>query len=190
MNMCVLPDAERGPEQIKDRGLFISTYSGAEFYVQECNIEDIPIEDIAHALSLNCRFNGHVKKFYSVAEHSVLVSHLVSPKNALWGLMHDVTEAFVPDVPRPFKELITGFNEFEQSLSVKMARHFGLPEQMPDDVMYIDKNVVADEARQLFLSPPDWVSFYDSVYDGVVEGLPPEEAEELFLLRFRELTSE
>lgn len=171
------------------RGNFITTYSGANFFVDECNIEDIPIQDIAHALSMNCRYNGHSEMFYSVAEHSVLVSKLVPEKDALWGLMHDVTEAFVPDVPRPFKHLIYGFKEFENILAKKMAKYYGLRWPEPKSVLHIDKNIVGSEARVIFPNPPEWVTFYEDVCPhDMIRGLPPKKAEREFLDRFKELT--
>jgi hypothetical protein len=75
--LCTGPNMNPCPEQRDKRGAFVTTFSGAKFFVDECNIQDIPLEDIAHSLSMNCRFNGHLAHFYSVAEHSVLVSQLV-----------------------------------------------------------------------------------------------------------------
>src|ERR1700674_199080 len=65
--------------------------------------EDVCIEDIAHSLSLLCRFTGHVKQFYSVGEHSVRVSYLCPPEYQLWGLLHDAGECYAGDVNRPLK---------------------------------------------------------------------------------------
>lgn len=177
------------PEQLAQRGRFITTYSGAKFFVEECNIWDIPIVDIAHALSMNCRFNGHLKEFYSVAEHSVIVSRLVPEEYALWGLLHDATEAFVPDMPRPFKKLIYGFKKFEDTLANNIAKHFNMPWPMPDEVHYIDTHIVGDEARRFFPDIPDWVWLYDRVAgDSLFYGLPPKLAEDEFMERFNELT--
>ena len=82
---------------------FIPTASGLHFDYRDIMRNEVKIEDIAHALSHLCRFGGHVPRFYSVAQHSVIVSHLVPPEHALGALLHDATEAFVQDVVRPVK---------------------------------------------------------------------------------------
>ena len=79
------------------------TYTGKEFYPLDPNPADIDIKDIAHALSNCCRFAGHIKSFYSVAQHSVIVSELCEPENALAGLLHDASEAYLSDIARPVK---------------------------------------------------------------------------------------
>lgn len=81
----------------------IRTYTGILFDPFHPKIEDINIYDIAHALSNECRYAGHCSKFYSVAEHSVIISKLCSEENALTGLLHDGSEAYVKDLPRPIK---------------------------------------------------------------------------------------
>jgi 5'-deoxynucleotidase YfbR-like HD superfamily hydrolase len=134
-----------------------------KFFVEEQNVKDIPIEDIAHALSMNCRFNGHLKDFYSVAEHSVWVSHLVPERYALEGLMHDVSEAFIPDMPRPFKKFITGFEEYEDKIHEAIADFYNLRNPLPECVLHVDKNIVRNEAEQLYIDPPDWIEFYEDV---------------------------
>lgn len=177
-------------EQVEDRGEYIATLSGARFYLQEQNIEDIPIEDIAHALSMNCRFNGHTRDFYSVAEHCIHVSNLVSEKNALWGLLHDATEAFVPDMPRPFKKVIQGFSEYEDKIGRAIANWYGLVWPMPEEVHIIDQHIVAIEADALFPNKPDWTRYYNKElfeeWDGPIP-LPPDLAEQFWLDRFNYL---
>ena len=74
---------------------FIATYSGNRFYFDDIMANDVNIQEIAHALSHLCRFGGHVREFYSVAQHSVLVSLLAPPEHALGALLHDATEAYV-----------------------------------------------------------------------------------------------
>ena len=173
------------------RGSFITTLSGAEFDIENPNVGDIPMYDIAHALSMNCRYNGHITRFYSVAEHSVIVSRLVPPEDALWGLLHDVTEAFVPDIPRPFKPYIDGFKEVEGRIHESISKVFGLSEEEPDSVFDIDNRIVADEATVLFPSPPSWVEDYELLGCGdMIIGLAPVLARQQFLSRFEELTGD
>src|ERR1035441_7448066 len=80
---------------------FIGTFSGLRFWPLDPDPDKILIEDIAHALAHQCRFGGHASKFYSVAEHSVHVSKLCAPKDALWGLLHDASEAYCGAVWAP-----------------------------------------------------------------------------------------
>ena len=95
---------------------WIQTHLGIQFIVLEPRFENIHIGDIAHALSMNCRFNGHCKDFYSVAEHSVHVSRILDddPNLALWGLLHDASEAYITDLPRPVKNAMPQFEEIEE----------------------------------------------------------------------------
>jgi len=73
----------------------------------------IDIEDIVHAQSLLCRFNGHNTRFYSVAEHSVHVAREIDPTLTMVGLLHDAVEANLGDVPSPLKTQLPRFKEFE-----------------------------------------------------------------------------
>src|ERR1017187_4953916 len=110
----------------------ITTFSGIRFWPLLPNPADIRIEDIAHALSNQCRFGGQAREFYSVAEHCVRVSQLCRPEDALWGLLHDASEAYLSDVPAPMKELpeFEAYRAAERSLQRVIAVRFGLaPEQ-------------------------------------------------------------
>src|SRR6266496_3875421 len=78
--------------------------SGKWFNVFNPKPEDVDIRDIAHALSNQCRFTGHTKEFYSVAQHSVLVSTFCAPEDAAWGLLHDASEAYLSDIASPVKK--------------------------------------------------------------------------------------
>lgn len=172
-----------------DRGPYITTYSGQKFYPDTCEIDHIPIADIAHALSQNCRYNGHLEGFYSVAEHSIIVSHLCHPQQALWGLLHDVTEAFVPDIPRPLKPFIAGFDDFEAKIMEQVCKRWHLAKEMPESVAYIDKHIVGEEAAHMFREPPDWIRFYDRIPRAarMFRNWGPAAAEHRFLERYSEL---
>ena len=151
------------PEQRDERGAFVTTYSGVKFFVEDCNIAEVPIEDIAHALAMNCRFNGHLDQFYSVAQHSVIVSSLVPSEHRMTALLHDVSEAFLPDMPRPFKQYIGGFQDYEDRIDRAVADTYGTTYPLPESVKYIDKNIVRDEAEAMYRVPPDWITYYESV---------------------------
>jgi len=106
----------------------ITTFSGISFWPLLPNPDDIRIDDIAHALAHQCRFAGHTRLFYSVAEHSVRVSQLCRPEDALWGLLHDASEAYLSDVPAPLKELpeFEPYRAAERNLQGAVAQRFGL----------------------------------------------------------------
>src|SRR4051794_15527189 len=87
------------------RGGWITTFSRRQFWPLDPHSDEIHIEDIAHSLSQQCRFGGHSRSFYSVAQHSCLVSALCKANDALWGLLHDASEAYLGDIPRPLKSL-------------------------------------------------------------------------------------
>lgn len=84
-------------------GAYIQTFSNKRFHILAPTQDEICIEDIAHALALQCRFTGHVRHHYSVAQHVVLASYLVPPKYAFEALHHDDSEAYICDMSRPLK---------------------------------------------------------------------------------------
>jgi hypothetical protein len=134
----------------------ITTFSGIRFWPLIPNPADIRIEDIAHALSNQCRFAGHASKFYSVAEHSVHVSKLSAPEDALWGLLHDASEAYLVDLPRPLKLLpeFAPYREAEHRLQRAVAARFGLPPDQPASVTEADDTMLWIEAHSLLGSMP------------------------------------
>ncbi len=150
-------------------------------------IEDINIEDIAHALSNQCRFAGHCLRFYSVAEHSILLSHIVPKEDAMWALVHDASEAYLVDVPRPLKPFLIGYKEIESSLMAIICKRFNLPLEMPRSVAVADIAILSDEANQNMSKPPmQWQTNSDGC--GVrLSYLCPSEAEDIFLNRYDDL---
>jgi hypothetical protein len=170
---------------------FIGTFSGLRFWPLDPDPAKILIEDIAHALAHQCRFGGHAWKFYSVAEHSVRVSQLCLPEHALWGLLHDASEAYLVDLPRPLKLLpeFAAYREAERRLQRAVAERFGLPEDQPASVTEADDTMLWIEAHSLLGSMPG-----EAVRDTrppfeITDPLLPVEAERLFLARFRELSA-
>lgn len=111
---------------------WIMTHTGVKFTPLEPKVSDVCLEDIAHALSNMCRFNGHCKKFYSVAQHSVLVAEylideLEDTPIVLCGLFHDAAEAYLPDLCRPIKPAWVEFARFEKQLLAIISRALKIP---------------------------------------------------------------
>lgn len=119
----------------------ITTLSGRWFDILRPEEYRFDIEEIAEALSRLCRYTGHTNGFYSVAEHSILVSHAVPEKYALIGLLHDASEAFVGDVSSPLKALLPGYRDIENNIQQAIANHFSLPYPFPEEIHDADKRV-------------------------------------------------
>ena len=134
-------------------GGWMQTVSGKRYWPVDPRAEEVDIGDIAHALGMMCRFGGHTRRFYSVAEHCVLVSGLVSQKNALCGLLHDATEAYCVDVPRPLKRSLPEYKAAEIKNWLVIAERFGLPSQMPVEVKHADEAIL--HVEQAALMPTD-----------------------------------
>ncbi|MBJ2114435.1 deoxyribonucleoside 5-monophosphate phosphatase [Serratia ureilytica] len=92
----------------------IITYTGKTLSLDNLTTESIDLIDIAKGLSNECRFGGQCEEFYSVAQHSILVSLLVPLPYALEGLLHDAAEAFIGDMPSPFKKNLSDYVEMEK----------------------------------------------------------------------------
>ena len=124
----------------------LQTFTGKLVHPMRLTVDDVDIRDIAHALSLLCRFGGHCRVHYSVAQHSVLASYLVAPSDALWALLHDASEAYLVDVPTPLKRLaaMTGYRAVEAQVQLTICHAFGLPHEMPASVHAADGALVDD----------------------------------------------
>lgn len=175
---------------IDKRDGWISTYTGRRFYIFEPKEEDIDINDIARALSMLCRFNGHIKKFYSVAQHSVMVSHIVDAKYAMEGLLHDATESYVGDLIRPIKRFMPEFKDVENKLELAVAQRFGLDfASNHDEIKKADNIALVTEARDLLTTQVIMDSFDESIkaLPKRIKAQKPELAEQRFLERYYEL---
>jgi hypothetical protein len=142
---------------------WVHTYSGKKVYPLNAKPEDIAIADIAHALSLQCRFTGHTRYFYSVAQHSLLVSLLLHDQAkpdhiCLWGLLHDASEAYLIDVARPVKHLpeFHAYRQCEKDLMAVICQKFELPTEMPPAVHEADQMALSIEAHQLMGDVSEW----------------------------------
>lgn len=116
----------------------IKTYSGHYIDVFNPDPDTIDVRDIAHALSLTARWGGHTRSFYSVGSHSIWVATNLPDEFKLEGLLHDATEAYIGDMPKPIKRHLPDFNKLENNLDRAIRSKFGLPLEMSPEVKKVD----------------------------------------------------
>lgn len=166
------------------------TFTGKRFDPQHPETCPVDLTDIAHALSLMCRFGGHTREFYSVAQHCVLVSRNCGD-DSLWGLLHDASEAYLVDIPRPIK-YSPGFREeyhkLEAGLMAAITKHFKLTPDQPQSVTDADQRVGLAELRDLMPKVPLHFKTNGPI-DESISGWSPKEAEQEYFKRFQELTN-
>jgi uncharacterized protein len=169
----------------------ILTAAGKYFNFLTPEDSEFGIDEIAHALSHICRYTGHTNVFYSVAQHSVVVSHLVPPEHALAGLLHDAAEAFLGDVSAPLKALLPDYRAIEKRVEAAVFARFNLPARLPDCVKVADRIALASEQRDLLPRHDDkWAALAGVVpFEPQVVPLGPLFARDLFLARFAQLRS-
>lgn len=174
---------------------WIQTFTGKKFYPLEPNINDICVEDIAHSLSMQCRFVGHSKQFYSVAQHSVAMVNgwFPGPENkdlAKYALLHDASEAYLSDLPRPLKHLpqFQFYRDAEKHLSELIYIRFGLNPIEPEAIKKADWEILCEEAMSpKLMSPlhPDWLARCEPVMS--FTPCLPDRIEKIYLEKFHNL---
>lgn len=172
-----------------DRGKWIQTFSGKQFYALDPQPDDICIEDIAHALSRMCRYAGHCNKFYSVAEHSFLVAENLAPEYQLAGLLHDASEAYLVDIPRPFKSYLGNYYELEEKIMDAIYAKYAITHGFHDEVKKVDNAILIDERHQNLsthgASDEEWCGIPGIQGMGIqLKFWTPDEAEQQFLAFF------
>lgn len=171
----------------------IQTRDGHYFNLLEPSVAAVSIDGIAHALSNLCRFTGHVREFYSVAQHSLMVSLIVPESMAREGLLHDAQEAYIGDVSTPLKRLLPRYKEIEKNLEGVIAEKFGLdwsPEAL-SQVKRADAIMLATERRDLLGALEDdgewrFLCGVEPLFQ-VVRPMSPVSARRAFLQRADEL---
>jgi hypothetical protein len=123
-------DTPSPPVPIAEPAWF-TTYTGRRIDLARPRPEDVELEDLAHHLSQLCRFGGASRRFYSIAEHSVLVSHVIAPRHALPGLFHDAHEAYLGDLVSPLKKLIGEVTPLYRELAAAWDRAIAVGRGVP-----------------------------------------------------------
>jgi len=154
----------------------IMTSTGKYINFTDINPDDICIEDISHALSMQCRFGGHLPKFYSVAQHSVLCSHLVSEPYELEALMHDASEAYMLDIPKPLKNLLPDYEALEETMMDVISKKYNISHPLDKQVKVVDALMLRVEFKSIMMGAD------------IFEVWSQEEAKRRFTERYIELT--
>lgn len=173
----------------------ITTYTGHKFDPMNPQMETLDIRDIAHALSLTCRGNGHVKQFFSVGQHCIMCAREAmargySKRVVLGCLLHDASEAYMSDVPRPFKEMLPEYVKLEEKLiDLIYMRFIGstLSEEELRLVSKVDDAVLYYDMLELFGVPWGEKSALEVEPDYTIQ--PFEEVEQTYLKLFEEIIS-
>jgi hypothetical protein len=137
-------------------GDYIETASGKLFYFLDPQPDMLDIKDIAHALSMNCRYTGQCSKFYSVAEHSYLVSLLLEGTGyELDGLLHDASEAYIADIASPVKGFLESYKDMEDRIQGAIFNKYSLEYPLHPAVKHCDTVMLSTEAHYLIPSRGD-----------------------------------
>jgi uncharacterized protein len=176
-------------------GPYLQTVSGRWVNPFDPDPDQLDPGDIARALANLCRFGGHCRAFYSVAQHSVIVSRLVEERggdveDAFAALMHDATEAYLGDMPHPLKHrspLGAAFKAAEDDLERALRAHFRIKPDVPE-IKRADRALLATERRAFSAETWHWPEL-----DGVeplgidLRAWSPDEAAQAFAERYAEL---
>lgn len=170
----------------------ITTLSGKFFDILKPEEYDYDIEEIATALSNLCRYTGHVNTFYSVAEHSVLVSRIVPERLALAGLLHDASEAYLGDVSSPLKKLLPEYKAIEERVQRAIATSFKLGDDLSHPAVHeADKRMYWQERQSVAnngVRDNLWHQDLRATRKEQATGMSPHMARRMFIKRYRELT--
>lgn len=156
----------------------IRTSSGKYFDVTNMDPNTIDIEDIAHALSFQPRFSGHLPVFYSVAQHCVMCALHVSESYKLEALLHDASEAYLVDIPSPIKKLLPDYIALEESVNIAICQKYGLTYPFSQTLKQIDKDMLVSEWENIMLQKNT----------EIIECWSPERAKLEFLSMYYNLT--
>lgn len=162
----------------------LGTYSGTRININKnydgLMLGEVNLEDVVHGLALQCRFAGQLGRFYSVAQHSVILSKLFFEEDyPLYALLHDADEAYLPDIPRPWKDEFPEFNKLGARVRRWVLRSIGLEGSIPKEIEEMDRDIAHAEAHYIGPATTNWVepakaAFFDpSLFERI---WTPEEA--------------
>lgn len=192
-------------DEAKWQKAWMATFTGRSVYPLNVQLEDIVIEDIAHSLAQQNRYNGHGRFPYSVAQHSFLIAEALrrdgyDEQTQLIGLLHDASETWTSDITKPMKNSLKEalapmgkqgwLKEVELGIEAKVAERFGLPFPWPAVVEEYDTRIVVDEKRVLFPPTAQPWNIPAEPLDILILEIDWRVAKQWFLRRFYELYPE
>lgn len=174
---------------------FIETYTGRAFWPLNPSVLHLSVIDIAHALSNQGRYSGHTRFFYSVAHHCCLLAIHVekrggTPLECLETLMHDSPEAYLVDIPRPVKQYMPQYREWDHAIDAQIRIWMNWTDPRPSFLDDLDSRIIVDERAALMSnSGNDWGKRLDAI--GVdIQPWTPQEAEKAFLALYAKYTKQ
>ena len=135
-------------------------------------------------MSLICRYTGHCRTFYSVAEHSIRVAQIVVPELKLHALLHDASEAYIQDISRPLKNLLVEYKRLEENLSETIYAKW-LKYRDDAAIKKADNILLVTEGRDLMGGTEDW-GLTESALTEQIKPWPPVRARYEFLSIFHD----
>jgi hypothetical protein len=174
---------------MKRKGDWMQTWGGGRYWPLDPQPDDMNIADISAALGNLCRFGGHTKRFYSVAEHCILISQAVPKEFALWGLLHDASEAYLGDMVKPLKDGSPEYKALEDKTMRAVVTKFNLsPNTMPEEIKKADMAILKNEQMAMMHPCPyDWWCIGEEPLKVVIHGWSPSTAALKFLYRFNDI---
>lgn len=174
--------------QVTKRGIPFETATGKLVFPLDLDVEDVDIEDIAHALSNLCRYGGHCRKFYSVAQHSVEVSNHCLKRDAFAGLLHDASEAYLVDLPRPVKVFMSDYRIAEERVQRTIAEKYGINWPFPPSIHEADTRMLVTEMRDLMSHYINEAKIAKPYKENIIP-MTPSQAKKAFMNRYQELSN-
>lgn len=178
-------------------GDWIATASGTKWFLTDPHPNDVRIDDIAHALAMVCRFGGHCREFYSVAEHSVRMAEVADFEHgidaAMWALIHDAPEAYLGDMVRPLKSTMPDYRRMEARTEEVIIQGLGFKPVNAECrayVKHLDDVLLMTERRDLVNHcGHDWTPRAEPL-PGTIVPMSPMIAKAAFLGTFQRLLND
>lgn len=186
-SLATLENDSNHSSKIHMQSPYVSTFLGNRFFLEQPRIDDVAIEDIAHGLAYQCRFNGQTKAFCSVAQHSLMVMSLVPENIQYSALLYDAAEAYLGDMVKPLKNLFPEFSRIEARVMEIIGERFCVDlTHLDPRIKLADRIALATEKRDLMPHSVESWAYLDGIHPlaEVIKPMSPADAKSAFLAAF------